>query len=55
MAQSTHYLSPGVLKFDFAKVNGAMLQGVERPSEHIFCILGIQKSDMEEVAEVMIK
>jgi hypothetical protein len=33
----------------------AMLQGVERACEIIFCILSIQKSDSDEVAEVMFK
>jgi hypothetical protein len=30
-----------------------MFEGVERQYEPIFCILDIQKSDLEEVAEVM--
>jgi hypothetical protein len=30
-----------------------MFQGVERPSEIIFCILGIEKSDFDEVVEVL--
>jgi hypothetical protein len=41
-----------VLKNDFGEVEEAMIQGVERPYENIFCILGIEKSDMDEVAEV---
>jgi hypothetical protein len=30
-----------------------MYQGVERHCELIFCILGIQKCDLDELAEVM--
>jgi hypothetical protein len=33
-------------------VNEAMFQGVEKPYELNFHILGIQKSDLHEVAEV---
>jgi hypothetical protein len=32
-----------------------MFVGVDMPCERIFCILGIHKSDFEEVAEVMIQ
>jgi hypothetical protein len=34
-------------------VEEAMILGVERPFDLIFCILGIQKSELDEVAEVM--
>jgi hypothetical protein len=34
-------------------LSGRLIQGVERPCELIFCILVIQKSDLDEVAEVM--
>jgi hypothetical protein len=41
-----------ILKCD--SVDGAMIQGFEIPCELIFCILVIQKSDLDEMAEVMI-
>jgi hypothetical protein len=41
-----------ILECEF-EVEEAMLQGDERPCELIFCVLGIQKSDLDEVAEVM--
>jgi hypothetical protein len=36
-----------VLKKDFVEVDVAMFQGVERPCEKIFGILGIEKSDLD--------
>jgi hypothetical protein len=39
-----------VVKNDFCEVDEVMFQGVERPCELIFCILGIEKSDLDEVA-----
>jgi hypothetical protein len=45
MNLSTHNLLLDVLKNDFGEVDKAMTEGVERPSEIIFCILGIEKSD----------
>jgi hypothetical protein len=39
-----------VLKNDFGEVDEGMFQGVERPCEIIFCILVIEKSDLDEVA-----
>jgi hypothetical protein len=39
-----------VLKKDFGEVDEAMFQGVERPGEIIFTILGTEKSDLDEVA-----
>jgi hypothetical protein len=41
------------LKKDFGEVDEAMFQGVKMPCEHIFCMLGIEKSDLDEVALVM--
>jgi hypothetical protein len=41
---------PDVLKYDFGEVEEAMLQVVERPYVHIFCILSIEKSDLGEIA-----
>jgi hypothetical protein len=34
-----------VLENDFGNVDEAMFQSVERPNEHIFCILQILKKD----------
>jgi hypothetical protein len=39
-----------VLKNDFGEVDEAIFQGVEMPCEIIFCISGIQKSDLDDVA-----
>jgi hypothetical protein len=41
-----------VLKNDFGEVDEAMVQGVECPRGIIFCILGIEKSDLDEAAYV---
>jgi hypothetical protein len=35
-------------------VDEAMFEGIERRCELIFCILVIEKSDLDEVAQVMI-
>jgi hypothetical protein len=42
-----------VLKYDFGDIHSTMLHEVERPFESIFFILGIQKSNLNDVAEVM--
>jgi hypothetical protein len=42
-----------VLKNDFVEVDESIFQGVERPCELIFYILGIQKSDLYEFPEMM--
>jgi hypothetical protein len=42
-----------VLKNDFGEVDEAMYGGVERPYKLIFCILGIEESDLGEVVYVM--
>jgi hypothetical protein len=39
-----------VLKNDFGEVDEAVFQGDEMPYEFIFCILNIEKSDLDEVA-----
>jgi hypothetical protein len=39
-----------VLKNDLVEVHEVKFQGVERPCEIIFCILGIEKSELGEVA-----
>jgi hypothetical protein len=39
-----------VLKFDFGEVDESLFHDVERPFERIFYILGIEKSDLNEVA-----
>jgi hypothetical protein len=45
MGERIHNL--GVLKYNFGEDDEAMFQGVERPCELIFCILGIKKSDLD--------
>jgi hypothetical protein len=42
-----------VLTSDFVEVDEAIFHGVEKPCELIFYILGIQKSDLDEVPEKM--
>jgi hypothetical protein len=39
-----------VLINDFAEVDEAMFQGVERPYKLIFCILSFEKSDLDKPA-----
>jgi hypothetical protein len=39
-----------VLKNNFSEVDEATFQGAENPYEHISCILGIEESDLVEVA-----
>jgi hypothetical protein len=39
-----------VLKNDFGEVDEVMFQGVERLCELIFSILGIEKTDLDDVA-----
>jgi hypothetical protein len=50
----SHNLPLVRFKIFFGEVGIAMFQGVWRPSLLIFCILGEQKSDLGEVAEVII-
>jgi hypothetical protein len=38
-----------VLKNDFGEEDEAMFQGVERLCELIFCILGMEKSDLKSL------
>jgi hypothetical protein len=38
------------LKNDFSELDEAMFQSVERPYENIFCILSVEKSDLDEAA-----
>jgi hypothetical protein len=42
-----------VLKNVFGEVDEAMFEGVIMPCKHIFCMLHIEKSDLDEVALVM--
>jgi hypothetical protein len=42
-----------VLKWDFAEFDEVTFHYVERPFQRIFCILGIQISDLDEVAVVL--
>jgi hypothetical protein len=46
----TQYLPFGRLKNEFGEFDEAMSQGVERLCELIFCILGIEKSELDELA-----
>jgi hypothetical protein len=39
-----------VLKKYFGEVDEVIFQGVERQCELIFCILGMEKSDLDDVA-----
>jgi hypothetical protein len=50
MALWIHNLPSVRLKNDFREVDEAMFQGVERPCKLIFCILVINKSDLDEFA-----
>jgi hypothetical protein len=50
MALRIHNLPSGLLKNDLGEVDEAMFEGVERRYELIFCILSIEKSDLDEVA-----
>jgi hypothetical protein len=50
MALRTHNLPSGRLKKDFVEVDDAMNQCAERSCELIFCILLIEKIDLDEVA-----
>jgi hypothetical protein len=54
MALRIHNLPSGRIKNDFGEVDEAMFQGVEGPFALIFCILGIENNDMDEVAYVML-
>jgi hypothetical protein len=54
MALRTHNLPSGRLKNDFVEVDEAMFQVVVRPYELIFCNLNIEKSDLDEIAYVML-
>jgi hypothetical protein len=49
MALWTYKLPSGRLKKDFGEVDEAMFRGTERTREIIFCILGIEESDLVEV------
>jgi hypothetical protein len=40
-------------KYDLRVVDKAMFQGVDRPSELIFCLLGIQNCDLDEFEEAL--
>jgi hypothetical protein len=42
-----------VLNINFPDFDEAMFHDFERSFEHIFYILGIEKSDLDEVSEVM--
>jgi hypothetical protein len=50
MPLGTHNLPSERLKNDFGEVDEAMNQGVEKPSELVFSIEGIEKSELEKIA-----
>jgi hypothetical protein len=55
MILRTHNLPSGRLKKNyFGEFDEVFFQGVERPCELIFCILRIEKSDLDEVTLVII-
>jgi hypothetical protein len=39
-----------VLKNNFVEVDEALFQGIENPCDLIFCVMGIGKSELDEVA-----
>jgi hypothetical protein len=53
IALKTNNLPSRRLKSDFGEVDEEIFEGDERLCELIFCIMGIQKCEMDEVAEVM--
>jgi hypothetical protein len=50
MTLRNHNLHSGRLKNDFVEVDETMFQGVERPCDIVFCILGIKNTDLDEDA-----
>jgi hypothetical protein len=50
MALKTNYLPSDRLKNDFREVVEAMFQGVGMPCKFIFCIPGIEISELDDVA-----
>jgi hypothetical protein len=50
MALRTHYVTSRRSRNDFGEVDEAIFEVVERPYEFIYCILFIEKSDLDEVA-----
>jgi hypothetical protein len=53
MALRTHNLPSGRLEMRVCEVDEGIFECDERPCEIIFCFLGIQKSELVEVAEVL--
>jgi hypothetical protein len=49
MVLRTHNLPSGRLKHAFCEEHEVMFQCVDWPCELIFCILGIDKSDLDDV------
>jgi hypothetical protein len=47
LALRTHNLTSGHLKNEFGEVDEEMFQGVERPCELIFYVLGIERSELD--------
>jgi hypothetical protein len=52
IALCTHYLPSDVLKSEYGDVDEAIFQGFGRPCKLILCIVGFQKSDLDELAKV---
>jgi hypothetical protein len=50
MALFPHNLLLDIIKIDVGEVHETKFQGVERPCQLIFCLLGIEKSDLDEFA-----
>jgi hypothetical protein len=50
MALRTRIWLLDVLKIDFGEVDESTFQGFERPYEVIFCILSLEKCDLNEIA-----
>jgi hypothetical protein len=53
MVLTIHILPSERLKCDFCNFDEAMFHDVERPFERIYNILGIQKSNLNEIADFM--
>jgi hypothetical protein len=53
MALRNHYLLLNVLRINFGDVDEALFHDVVKQLERIFYILGTEKSDLDEDAEVM--
>jgi hypothetical protein len=50
MALRTHNLPSERKKYNLGEVDKAMFQGVEMQCKNVFCILGIQERNLDDVA-----